>query len=220
MIESIEKLREKLDALGIEHFDYDKGGRTQTMWESPDGKRHFTYETSDNPAKTARLVIAWHPTPEQAIAATLGSDKPPYDELLRCLENDWHISASWDGLRKFWCFELTEEGVRMRDARAERGTLTADDIRGLIERHSDESGGNGRDFHNGAYVAIADELNARAERTCEEIVRCRDCAKADYAEVHMFDGTRPKKWTCTRFGCFHHMVKPDGFCSRGARREP
>ena len=45
-------------------------------------------------------------------------------ELLRCLENDWNISASWDGLRKFWCIELTEEGVRLRDAelnsRAER----------------------------------------------------------------------------------------------------
>ena len=54
----------------------------------------------------------------------------------------------------------------------------------------------------------------------ERIVRCRDCAKADYTEVHMFDGTRPKKWTCTRFECFHHMVKPDDFCSRGARREP
>ena len=55
-------------------------------------------------------------TPEQAIAATLGSELP-YDELIRCLENDWHISASWDGLRKFWCIELTEEGVRMRDAK-------------------------------------------------------------------------------------------------------
>ena len=75
---------------------------------------------------------------EQAIAATLGNDgversndgvaelqvenaklgsEPPYDELLRCLENDWHIHASWDGLRKFWCIELTEEGVRMRDAK-------------------------------------------------------------------------------------------------------
>ena len=59
----------------------------------------------------------------------------------------------------------------------------------------------------------------REERLREEIVRCRDCAKADYAEVHMFDGTRPRKWTCTRFGCFHYMVKPDDFCSRGARRE-
>ena len=54
----------------------------------------------------------------------------------------------------------------------------------------------------------------------EEIVRCRDCAKADYAEVHMFDGTRPRKWTCTRFKGFYHMVQPDDFCSRGARREP
>ena len=70
-----ERLREMLDALNIEHFDYDKGGRTQTQWEAPDGKRHFTYETSNNPAKTACLVIAWHPTSEQAIAATLGSDR-------------------------------------------------------------------------------------------------------------------------------------------------
>lgn len=61
------------------------------------------------------------------------------------------------------------------------------------------------------------------DTTCierEEIVRCRDCSKADYAEVHMFDGTRPRKWTCTRFECFLHMVQPDGFCSRGERREP
>lgn len=42
-------------------------------------------------------------------------------ELLRCLENDCHIHASWDGLRKFWYIELTEEGVKLRDAaRAER----------------------------------------------------------------------------------------------------
>lgn len=69
------ELRVKLDELGIEHFDYDKGGRTQTQWEAPDGERHFTYETSNNQAKTARLVIAWFPTPEQAIAATLGKEK-------------------------------------------------------------------------------------------------------------------------------------------------
>ena len=43
-------------------------------------------------------------------------------ELLRCLENDWHIHASWDGLRKFWCIELNEEGVRMRDAELGSGT--------------------------------------------------------------------------------------------------
>ena len=61
-----------------------------------------------------KAIEAWNTrTPEQAIAATLGS-----------------------------------------------GNLTADDIRSIIERHSDASGGNGRDFHNGAYEAIADDLNA------------------------------------------------------------
>ena len=59
-----------------------------------------------------------------------------------------------------------DEPSRM-EHRATHGTLTADDVRDLIERHSDASGGNGRDFHNGAYKAIADELNTRAERTCE-----------------------------------------------------
>ena len=67
-----DKLRELLEEHGIKHFDYDKGGRTQTQWAAPDGTRYFTYETYNNPSKTAKLVISWFPTPEQAIAATLG----------------------------------------------------------------------------------------------------------------------------------------------------
>ena len=67
-----ERLRAMLDELNIKHFDFHKGGWTQTQWEAPDGNRHFTYETYDNPAKTAKLVISWFPTPEQAIEATLG----------------------------------------------------------------------------------------------------------------------------------------------------
>ena len=70
------------------------------------------YELSERAA-----IEAWNSRAE------LGSE-PPYDELLRCLENDWNISASWDGLRRFWHIVLTEEGVRLRDAelnsRAER----------------------------------------------------------------------------------------------------
>ncbi len=58
----------------------------------------------------AEAIAAWN----QRHAETC---EPPYDELLRCLENDWHIRASWDGLRKFWCIELTDEGARMRDAK-------------------------------------------------------------------------------------------------------
>jgi len=82
-----------------------------------------------NPVSAIRskVDVIWDET--QAIAATLGSE-PPYDELLRCLENDWHISASWDGLRKFWCVELTEEGVKLRDAT--HGALTADQLRDAI----------------------------------------------------------------------------------------
>lgn len=71
MSEKADRLRQMLDELGIEHFDFDKGGRTQTMWESLDNNRHINYETFDNPAKTAKLTVSWFPTPEQAIAATI-----------------------------------------------------------------------------------------------------------------------------------------------------
>ena len=69
----------------------------------------------------AEAIAAWNSRAE------LGSE-PPYDELLRCLENDWNIRASWDGLRKFWCIELTEEGVRMRDAELGSGTITVEQV--------------------------------------------------------------------------------------------
>lgn len=45
-------------------------------------------------------------------------------------------------------------------ARTVHGTLTADDVRDLIERHSAWVIGNNRCFRDGAYEAIADELNA------------------------------------------------------------
>lgn len=108
-------------------------------------------------------------------SVTLGSE-PPYDELLRCLENDWHISASWDGLRKFWCVELTEDGVKLRDAT--HGTLTAEQVREAIERNFGKvavlDDGKPVEWRDDwvckvgiDYKGIADELNARAERTCE-----------------------------------------------------
>ena len=49
------------------------------------------------------------------IAATLGSEQPPVDKLIRCLENDYGITASWDGLRKVWLTERATLG---------RGTCT------------------------------------------------------------------------------------------------
>ena len=74
---------------------YDKGGRTQTQWAAPDGTRHFTYETYNNPSKTAKLVISWFPTPEQAIAATLGAaDNAPTPEWGRIITG--LIAAHYD----------------------------------------------------------------------------------------------------------------------------
>ena len=103
----------------------------------------------------AEAIAAWNTRAEQAIAATLGSDEPPYDELLRCLENDWHINASWDGLRKFWCIELTKEGMKLRDAT--HGTLTAEQVMAIAGKHQP-------DYCSDTHVcfdwqAIADELN-------------------------------------------------------------
>jgi len=43
--------------------------------------------------------------------------------------------------------------------------IDQDFVRDLIERHSDASGGNGRDFHNGAYARMADEIEQAIEAT-------------------------------------------------------
>ena len=97
---------------------------------------------------------------ESHISATLGSE-PPYGELLRCLKNDWHISASWDGLRKFWCVELTEEGVKLRDATG--GTLTAEQVRDAVLENFEETHETRYDHWGPSkfdWQAIADELNA------------------------------------------------------------
>lgn len=172
-----ELLRKLLDERGVKYSDFTSATRNgkaifKTRWKHECGYA----ELSEWESTGSNNLFIQNVDPEQAIAATLGSDKPPYDELLRCLENDWHISASWDGLRKFWCVELTEEGVRMRDARAEHGTLTAEHVREVIERHV-------KFYEGGDYdeQAIADELNARAERTCQRFwtgaeMICSSCA--------------------------------------------
>lgn len=141
------ELRKLLDERGVEYETNDFMNLCETHWN---GFAAFQLSPSAN--------LMMSVTPDQAIAATLGSDEQPYDELLRCLENDWHIRASWDGLRKFWCIELTDEGVRMRDAA--HGTLTADQVRKTVAKHWQEP----ELSHD--WQAVADELNARDERTC------------------------------------------------------
>lgn len=115
-------------------------------------------------------------------------------ELLRCLENDWHIHASWDGLRKFWCIELTEEGVRMRDAAC--GTLTAEQVREAImsvDRWEKPMGNTGMTnthliIRDDGWQAIADELNARAERTCRNTHENRwfKCSACGYGFTDLY----------------------------------
>lgn len=91
------------------------------------------------------------------------------------------------------------------------GKLTADDVRDLIERHSDAAGGNGRDLHNGAYEAIADELNAElGSRRCENVskyakecnhFKCSECgcavedAEGYYVSVHGKDWEHQLPWS-------------------------
>lgn len=44
--------------------------------------------------------------------------------------------------------------------------ITMDAVRDLIERHSDHISGNTREFYNGAYAEIADELKSRVKPPC------------------------------------------------------
>lgn len=76
-------------------------------------------------------------------------------------------------------------------------TITMDTVRDLIERHSDHISGNTREFYNGAYAEIADELNSRVERTCE------------WELEH--SGTLYDKWRCSK--CGYLFVEPR--CDQG-----
>ena len=54
---------------------------------------------------------------EHRRADALEGENARYRELVEILRRDWHIEASWDGLRKFWYVGLTEDGIRERDER-------------------------------------------------------------------------------------------------------
>lgn len=58
-------------------------------------------------------------------------------------------------------------------------------------------------------VGVVDEGEACEQCSETGMVRCRDCSKA-----HRID----EGLVCTRFGCFHHLTPPDGFCHDGVRR--
>jgi len=80
--------------------------------------------------------------------------------------------AFFDGSAWHDCWESLDGEVNvtfsMTPAQAVEATLgrrepihiDQDWVRDLIERNSAELGGNGRDFHDGAYRAMADEISA------------------------------------------------------------
>ena len=107
-----------------------------------------------------------------------------------------------------------------------RGTLTADDVRDLIERHSDASGGNGRDFHNGAYVAIADELNAtlgscNCSNNCTNSERTTTVDETWHVGFHMWNGERVTihVMECSKCGrTYEHVNGNYEFCPNCGRK--
>ena len=174
-----DELRRMLDERGVEYSAREDSWGKETYWIVD----HKPYRFSERSEYGS--CVLHHITPEQAIAATLGSE-PPYEELLRCLENDWNIKASWDGLRKFWCIELTEEGVKLRDAM--HGTLTAEQVRKAIFDGSSYASYDGAKYYADGIgmQAIADELNATLGRgTCRSTTDdnawcfvCSECGKS------------------------------------------
>lgn len=84
--------------------------------------------------------------------------------------------------------------------------ITMDTVRDLIERHSDRISGNTREFYNGAYAEIADELNATLESgTCHMVLRedirghayqdtyeCSECGEDVVRETCMGESEPPR----------------------------
>lgn len=145
-------------------------------------------------------------TPEQAIAATLG--KPMKKDLRQALDfmriwisDDAHLGESElsyefekaEGLRKL---EAIEQAIA---ATLGNGTLTAEQVRECVqhvyhEGYSDGSVRRGAHIDETDWQAIADELNARAERTCK-----LEPLSALAVTLNMLDQT---EWgVCSECGC-------------------
>ena len=124
MSSDTDRLRELLDEQSVEYRIDDARTVKSTSWEFGEhGNAMFT-EYDDGDCAFVTSGNSW--TPEQAIAVTLGSTckecaegmgayadslcdplKEQLDKLLRCIENDYGVTASWDGLRKVWLMERT-----------------------------------------------------------------------------------------------------------------
>lgn len=149
MTSATDCLREMLDELGVKHRDYNKA----TEWIGAHGENITAYTTGGT-GSNSMVVKHYTLTPEQAIAATLGSEPNP-DGL------PVGLTISEDGNLLNW---RGENYVRQNSM--DGGALTAEQVRGFLERHSmfdDATWTHGTQelvFVEDELQAMADELNA------------------------------------------------------------
>jgi len=78
----------------------------------------------------------------KAVRAENAKLREQMERLVTLLRNDCDIKASWDGLRRFWSIELTEDGCLMRDRACKAETENAN-LRELASQCMSALRGNG-----------------------------------------------------------------------------
>ena len=105
---NIVELRRLLDECGVEHYD----GTESTLWL----KDEHGYRASADELSSGRLSVhIWCDTPEQAIAATLGSEREK--ELVRAMEDVLRHSTDtvWVGEAETLVDRMVSLGVYKHD---------------------------------------------------------------------------------------------------------
>ena len=96
-----DELRRMLDERGVPYETNDDMGASETRWNG------FTaYQLTPN----AKLVM--HPTPEQAIAATLGNSRADYHGYEQAAIEAWESIKAWNSRAERTCeWELEHSGT-------------------------------------------------------------------------------------------------------------
>lgn len=105
--------------------------------------------------------------------------------LVTLLRNDCDIEASWDGLRRFWSIELTEDGCLMRD-RACKAEAENVKMREYIERKKVLQD----------YARLFDD-NAKLRELCAGLLTGYECGHGELCKGCAWDGLGdPETFPC------------------------